>query len=63
MRAGGGPGTGFHALWHYVNFIVYIRERDRTEMTGPEQYVYQCLQTRDHRCAVAQARGGARCVD
>ena len=41
---------GYHHIWHYVNFIVYLRMRDKTELTGPEQYVYKSLLARDHRC-------------
>lgn len=28
-----------HNLWHYLNFNMYLRRKDRTEYTGPEQYV------------------------
>ena len=39
-------GNGFathikadHYLWHYVHFIVHLREKDPTEYTGLESYV------------------------
>ena len=47
--------AGFHNLWHYVNFIIYLRLRDKTELTGPEQFVYKCLLARDHRWAAGYA--------
>lgn len=28
-----------HNLWHYLYFNMYLRRKDRTEYTGPEQYV------------------------
>jgi len=42
--------TGFHNVWHYVNFIIYLRRHDRSEYTGPEQYVYGKLEQHDLRC-------------
>jgi len=39
-------GNGFHThirtdhyLWHYVHFIIHLREKDPTEYTGLESYV------------------------
>jgi len=48
--------TGDHCMWNYLDFIVYLRERDPTLFTGPEQYVFELLTKKDlawfpqHRC-------------
>jgi len=31
-------------MWNYLFFIVYLRQKDRTEFTGPESYVWHLLQ-------------------
>ncbi len=28
-----------HNMWHYLYFNMYLRRKERTEYTGPEQYV------------------------
>lgn len=27
-------------MWHYLYFIVHLRKKEKTELTGPESYVY-----------------------
>ena len=29
-----------HNMWHYLYFIVHLRMKEKTELTGPESYVY-----------------------
>lgn len=43
-------GNGFaahikqdHYLWHYINFVVHLREKDPTEYTGVESYIADML--------------------
>lgn len=31
-------------MWHYLYFYVLVKEKDRTEFTGPESYVYAMVQ-------------------
>ena len=33
-----------HNMWHYLYFYVLVKEKDRTEFTGPESYVYAMVQ-------------------
>lgn len=33
-----------HNMWHYLYFLILIKVKDRTEFTGPESYVYSCIQ-------------------
>ena len=33
-----------HNMWHYLYFYVLVKEKDRTEFTGPESYVYDQVQ-------------------
>lgn len=35
-----------HNMWHYLYFYVLVKEKDRTEFTGPESYVYEMVQVR-----------------
>lgn len=37
-----------HNLWHYLYFIVLIKTKSRTELSGPESYVYEMLKSKDH---------------
>lgn len=37
-----------HNLWHYLYFIVLIKTKSRTELNGPESFVYEMLQNNDH---------------
>ena len=30
-----------HNMWHYLYFIVYLNNKDHTEFTGPETFVYK----------------------
>lgn len=32
-----------HNLWHYLYFIMYLKIKEKTEYTGPEQYVSECV--------------------
>lgn len=36
-----------HHLFHYINFFMYLRRKERTEYTGPEQYVADMLEAQD----------------
>lgn len=36
-----------HHLFHYINFFMYLRRKERTEYTGPEQYVADMLESGD----------------
>lgn len=36
-----------HHLFHYVYFFMYLRRKERTEYTGPEQYVADMIKARD----------------
>jgi len=38
---------GDHCLWNYLFFIVYLREKDPTLFTGPEQLVKSMLDNKD----------------
>ena len=33
-----------HNMWHYLYFITLIKQKDKTEFTGPESYVYSCIE-------------------
>ena len=35
--------TNEHNLWHYLDFIVHLHTKDKTEFTGPESYVYKMI--------------------
>jgi hypothetical protein len=37
-----------HNLWHYLYFIVLIKIKSRTELSGPESFVYDMIKARDH---------------
>ena len=32
-----------HNLWHYLYFIVHVNTKAKTELTGPESYVYKMI--------------------
>ncbi|XP_072886532.1 inositol 1,4,5-trisphosphate-gated calcium channel ITPR3 isoform X1 [Hemitrygon akajei] len=36
-----------HNIWNYLYFIVLILEKNETDYTGPESYVYQMIKTKD----------------
>eukprot|EP00966_Prymnesium_polylepis_P122920 2842194-Prymnesium_polylepis.1 len=36
-----------HNVWHYLNFIIHIRLKDHTELTGPESYVKEKVEEQD----------------
>ena len=36
-----------HDLWTYVHFLVYLRRKDKTELTGVEYYVWEKLKKLD----------------
>eukprot|EP00026_Physarum_polycephalum_P000121 Phypoly_transcript_00121.p1 GENE.Phypoly_transcript_00121~~Phypoly_transcript_00121.p1 ORF type:complete len:2101 (+),score=228.03 Phypoly_transcript_00121:347-6649(+) len=38
--------TKDHNLWHYLYFIMYLKIKEKTEYTGPEQYVSECIARR-----------------
>ena len=33
-----------HNLWHYLYFLILIKVKDKTEFTGPESFVFSCIQ-------------------
>ncbi|KAA0201449.1 hypothetical protein HAZT_HAZT004472 [Hyalella azteca] len=33
-----------HNMWHYLYFYVLVKEKDKTDFTGPESYVYALVQ-------------------
>lgn len=33
-----------HNMWHYLYFLILIKVKDKTEFTGPESFVYYCIQ-------------------
>ena len=35
--------TREHNMWHYLNFIVLVIVKKKTEFTGPESYVYELV--------------------
>lgn len=37
-----------HNLWHYLYFIVLIKTKSRTELSGPESFVYEMIKNKDH---------------
>jgi len=37
-----------HNLWHYLYFIVLIKTKSRTELSGPESFVYEMIRNKDH---------------
>ncbi|KAL0145319.1 hypothetical protein V8B55DRAFT_1460552 [Mucor lusitanicus] len=37
-----------HNIWQYLFFLVHLRNKDRTEYTGPESYVAGCLKNADY---------------
>lgn len=37
-----------HNLWHYLYFIVLIKIKSRTELSGPESYVYDMIKSKDY---------------
>ena len=32
-----------HNMWHYFNFLILLKVKEKTEFTGPESYVYECI--------------------
>lgn len=37
-----------HNIWHYLYFIVLIKIKSRTELSGPESFVYDMIKNKDH---------------
>lgn len=37
-----------HNLWHYLYFIVLIKIKSRTELSGPESFVHDMIKSKDH---------------
>jgi len=35
------------SVWHYIFFVIHLRNKKPSEMTGIESYVYECLQEDD----------------
>jgi hypothetical protein len=35
-----------HNMWHYLYFFILLKVKNKTEFTGPESYVYNCVQTK-----------------
>lgn len=36
-----------HNMWNYLYFLILIKVKDKTEFTGPESFVYECIQQRN----------------
>ena len=36
-----------HNMWHYLYFLILIKVKDKTEFTGPESFVYSCIQNKN----------------
>ena len=36
-----------HNIWHYLSFIIHLRTKRRTDLTGPESYVAEMLENKD----------------
>ncbi|CAF0720089.1 unnamed protein product [Brachionus calyciflorus] len=36
-----------HNMWHYLYFLILIKVKDKTEFTGPESFVYLCIQNKN----------------
>jgi hypothetical protein len=34
-------------MWHYLYFLILIKVKDKTEFTGPESFVYSCIQNKN----------------
>lgn len=34
-------------MWNYLYFLILIKIKDKTEFTGPESFVYDCIQRRN----------------
>ncbi|XP_071158976.1 inositol 1,4,5-trisphosphate-gated calcium channel ITPR1-like isoform X6 [Mytilus edulis] len=39
--------NGEHNMWHYLNFIVLVIVKKKTEFTGPESYVYELVKDKN----------------
>ena len=39
--------TREHNMWHYLNFIVLVIVKKKTEFTGPESYVYELVKEKN----------------
>lgn len=37
-----------HNMWKYLYFLILIKVKDKTEFTGPESFVYDCIQVKLH---------------
>ncbi len=35
-----------HNMWHYLFFIVLVREKNKTDYTGPESYVAHMIKVK-----------------
>lgn len=35
-------------MWYYLYFLILIKVKDKTEFTGPESFVYSCIQVSLH---------------
>ena len=36
-----------HNCWHYLAFTIHLRQKKKTEYTGPESYVAEMLEKKD----------------
>ena len=36
-----------HNMWHYLYFLILLKVKNKTELTGPESYVYNCIQKKN----------------
>jgi len=39
--------THDHNMWNYLYFRIYLKRKDKTEFTGPEQYIYEKIEQRN----------------
>ncbi len=35
-----------HNMWNYLYFLILLKVKDKTELTGPESFVYSCIQVK-----------------
>lgn len=36
-----------HGIWDYISFLIYLSEKETTEFTGIEQYLYEMVEKKD----------------
>lgn len=43
-----------HNIWNYLYFIVLLREKNKTDYTGPESYVAHMIKVRTSRACTCR---------